>query len=410
MGLFEKIFKRPIGNREPQGFFQTLTAYTPIFTSWGGQIYESELVRSAIHARATHISKLSVQLQGSAKPKLQTKLKTGPNEWQTWGQFLYRLSTILDVQNTAFIVPVQDYYGEPSGMYPVLPSYCEIVEAGGEPWIRYQFQNGDHAAIEMKYCGIMTKFQYSDDFFGENNLALTPTMELINIQNQGIAEGVKSSATFRFMAKVGNFSKAEDLAKERKRFTRENLQGEGGVLLFPNTYTDIQQVKSTPFVIDADQMNAIKENVYNYFGVNAEVLQNKAYGDSWSAFYEGAIEPFAIQFSDVATKMFFTERERASGSFFMATANRLQYMSNTEKLNVSAQMADRGIMNRDEIREIWNLPPLPNGEGEAYTIRGEYYFVGKKKKGENEGNADQDGATVQDSSDANDDTTGQQTV
>ncbi|MBS7174700.1 MAG: phage portal protein [Clostridiales bacterium] len=410
MGLFEKIFKRPIGNREPQGFFQTLTAYTPIFTSWGGQIYESELVRSAIHARATHISKLSVQLQGSAKPKLQTKLKTGPNEWQTWGQFLYRLSTILDVQNTAFIVPVQDYYGEPSGMYPVLPSYCEIVEAGGEPWIRYQFQNGDHAAIEMKYCGIMTKFQYSDDFFGENNLALTPTMELINIQNQGIAEGVKSSATFRFMAKVGNFSKAEDLAKERKRFTRENLQGEGGVLLFPNTYTDIQQVKSTPFVIDADQMNAIKENVYNYFGVNAEVLQNKAYGDSWSAFYEGAIEPFAIQFSDVATKMFFTERERASGSFFMATANRLQYMSNTEKLNVSAQMADRGIMNRDEIREIWNLPPLPNGEGEAYTIRGEYYFVGKEKKGENEGNADQDGATVQDSSDANDDTTGQQTV
>ena len=88
--------------------FQTLTAYTPVFTSWSGQIYESELVRSAIHARATHISKLSVQVQGSAKPKLQTKLKTGPNEWQTWGQFLYRLSTILDVQNTAFLVPVQD--------------------------------------------------------------------------------------------------------------------------------------------------------------------------------------------------------------------------------------------------------------------------------------------------------------
>lgn len=30
-------------------------------------------------------------------------------------------------------------------------------------------------------------------------------------------------------------------------------------------------------------------------------------------------------------------------------------------------------MNRDEIREIWNLPPLPNGEGQAYIIRGEYH-------------------------------------
>lgn len=376
MGLFDKIFKRPNPTPETNGFFQTLTAYTPIFTSWGGRIYESELVRAAIHARATHISKLRVDIQGSAKPKLQTKLRTGPNEWQTWGQFLYRLSTILDMQNTAFIVPVQDFFGEPSGMYPVLPSLCEIIDVGGEPWLRYQFKNGSHAAVELYSCGIMTKFQYSDDFFGEDNSALAPTMELINIQNQGISEGVRSAATFRFMAKLNNFTKPEDLANERKRFSRENLQGEGGVLLFPNTYSDIQQIKSSPFVVDAEQMSAIKENVYNYFGVNSDILQNKAYGDAWSAFYEGAIEPFAIQFSDVSTKMFFTERERASGSFLMTTANRLQYMSNTEKLNVSAQMADRGIMNRDEIRDIWNMSPLPDGQGQAYTIRGEYYLLG----------------------------------
>ncbi|WP_353423992.1 phage portal protein [Christensenella massiliensis] len=377
MGLFEKIFKRPKPKSEPEGFFKTLTAYTPVFTTWGGQIYESELVRAAINARATHISKLSVQVSGSAKPKLQTKLKAGPNEWQTWGQFLYRLSTILDVNNTAFIVPVLDYYQEVSGIYPILPNMCEIVQYNGEPWLRYQFRSGEFASIEMRSCGIMTKFQYSDDFFGESNAALAPTMELINIQNQGITEGVKSSATFRFMAKINNFTKAEDLAKERQRFTRENMQsGDGGILLFPNTYSEIQQIKSSPFVIDAEQMNMIQKNVFNYYGVNEDILQNKAYGDAWSAFYEGAIEPFAIQFSDVSTKMLFTERERAAGSFLMATANRLQYMSNTEKLNVSAQMADRGIMNRDEIREIWNLPPLPDGQGQAYTIRGEYYLLG----------------------------------
>ena len=375
MGLFDKIFKKPAANQPPEGFFKTLTAYTPVFTTWGGELYESELVRSAIHARATHISKLSVSVQGSAQPKLQTKLKAGPNEWQTWGQFLYRLSTILDMHNTAFIVPVMDDYGGITGLYPVLTTRCEIVQIQGGPWLRYQFNSGQFASVELGACGIMTKFQYKDDFFGENNRALTPTMDLIDIQNQGIAEGVRSAATFRFMAKLNNFTKPEDLAKERKRFTRENLHGDGGVLLFPNTYSDIQQIKSSPFVADAGQMELVRKNVFDYFGVNEDILQNKAYGDAWSAFYEGAIEPFAIQFSDVVTKMLFTERERASGSFLMATANRLQYMSNAEKLNVSAQMADRGIMNRDEIREIWNLPPLPNGQGQAYTIRGEYYLL-----------------------------------
>lgn len=377
MGLFDKIFKRPGPAGAPQGYFKTLTAYTPVFTSWGGQIYESELVRAAINARATHISKLRVQVQGSAKPKLQTRLRTGPNEWQTWGQFLYRLSTILDVNNTAFIVPVMDDYMEITGVFPVLPTQCQIVQYNEEPWLRYQFRAGQFASIEMRYCGIMTRFQYEDDFFGTDNSALRPTMELINIQNQGIGEAVKSAATFRFMAKLNNFSSPKDLAKERDRFTRDNLQnGEGGILLFPNTYSEIQQIKSAPFVVDAEQMKLIQTNVYNYFGVNEDVLQNKAYGDKWSAFYEGAIEQFAVQFSDVATKMLFSERERAAKSMVMATANRLQYMSNAEKLNVSAQMADRGIMNRDEIREIWNLPPLPDGQGQAYTIRGEYYLLG----------------------------------
>lgn len=376
MGLFEKIFKKQKQEKQNGGIFETLTAYMPMFNDWGGAIYESELVRSAINARATHVSKLAVEVFGNAKPTLQKSLKTAPNDWQTWGQFLYRLSTILDVQNTAFIVPVMDSYGTTTGVYPILPSFCEIIEYDGEPWLRYMFNSGNFAAIELKYCGIMTKFQYSDDFFGENNAALTPTMELINIQNQGITEGVKSSATFRFMARINNFTSAEDLAKERKRFTKENLQnGDGGVLLFPNTFSDIKQIESKPFVVDEAQMESIRKNVFDYFGINEEVIQNKAYGDAWAAFYEGAIEPFAIQFSDVVTKMLFTAEEKADGNFIMATANRLQYMSNSEKLNVSAQMADRGIMNRDEIREIWNLPPLPDGQGKAYTIRGEYYLL-----------------------------------
>ena len=71
--------------------------------------------------------------------------------------------------------------------------------------------------------------------------------------------------------------------------------------------------------------------------------------------------------------MIFSDKEQAFGAEIMFTSNRLQYMSNSDKLKVSSQMADRGIMNRDEVRDIWNLPPLPNGEGQAYTIRGEYH-------------------------------------
>ena len=380
MGLFDKLFgnrPKPVGKYE--GEFKMLNGYTPKFTSFGGGVYESELIRAAINARATHISKLKVDMSGTARPALQRKMKLAPNQFQTWGQFLYRLSTLLDVHNTAFICPIYNEYGEPSGIYAPLPNKCEIVQFNGVPYLRYEFSFGDKAAIELAYCGIMTKFQYRDDFLGENNHALFPTMDLIHIQNQGIEEGVKSAATYRFMAQLSNFSKAEDLAKERKRFTQENFardaQG-GGILLFPNTYQNIKQVDVKPWVVDAEQMKAIRESVFEYFGVNEDVLQNKAYGDKWSAFYEGAIEPFAIQFSEVMTKMLFTLREQTAGNAVMATANRLQYLSNTEKLEVSAQMLDRGIMSINDVREIWNLPPVENGD--TRIIRGEYYSTDEK--------------------------------
>lgn len=382
MGLFDAIFKnRPKPKGDYEGFFRVLTGYTPTFTSYGGGIYESALVRAAIHTRATHMSKLAVEMHGSARPALQRKMAHGPNEYNTWGQFLYRLSTILDVHNTAFIVPVYDKYGEPSGVYPVLPERCTFVQYNDVPYLRYEFSWGQHAAVELAYCGLMTKFQYRDDFLGESNHALLPTMELMHIQDQGIEEGVKSAATYRFMARVGNFSKPEDLVKERKRFTAENLEKDGGgILLFPNTYTDIKQIEAKPFTADADQMKLIKDNVYDYFGVNEDVLTNKAYGDAWSAFYEGAIEPFAIQFSDVMTKMLFTLREQSQGNFVMATTNRLQYMSNADKLNVSSQMLDRGIMSINDVRQIWNLPPVEDGD--TRIIRGEYYTVADKLSGD----------------------------
>jgi hypothetical protein len=282
---------------------------------------------------------------------------------------------------------VYDDFGEVSGIYAPLPTRCKVVQYGDTAYLRYEFAHGDTAAIELDYCGIMTKFQFRSDLFGENNESLLPTMELIHIQNQGIKEGVKSAATYRFYAQVNNFSKSEDLAKERKRFTEENFSQEaegGGLLLFPNTYTNINQVKSDPWVIDEKQMEYIRDGVYDYFMVNEDILRNRAYGDKWTAFYEGAVEPFAIQFSEVMTRMLFTFNEQGRDNYVLATANRLQYMSNQEKLNVSSQLADRGILNRDEVREIWNLSPLPNGEGQEYIIRGEYWNATEKiVEGEN---------------------------
>lgn len=373
MGLFSDIF-RP--NKEQTKavnaeLFKTLTAYKPVFHTWQGSIYESELIRAAINARARHISKLKFTCTGSAKIGLQAKLRQNPSQYQTWSQFLARTSTILDIHNSAFIVPVKDKDLNTTGYFPVLPTKCEVVEYDGEPWLRYRFNNGDIGAVRMKECVVLTQHQYKKDFFGESNYALEPTIKMIDLNRQGIEEAVKNGATFRFWAKMNNFQMDADLKKEATRFGELAFKGESnGMLLFPNTYTDIHQFENKPFTVDADQMKQIQTNVYNYFGVNENVLQNKAYGDAWSAFYEGCVEVFSVALSEGLTNAMFSERERATGNEVVFTANKLQYMSNADKLAVATQLTDRGIFSINEAREVFNLEPVDGGD--VRTIRGEY--------------------------------------
>lgn len=387
MSVFDKILgktpeKQKVINAGQT--FQLVTAYKPVFQDWRGEIYESELVRAAIDARARNISKLKVEFQGSAKPNFTAKMARKPNPWNTWSQFLYRVSTILDCTNNCILVPIYDDDLNQIGIYPLIPSKCDVVTYKGDLWVKYKFRDErSEGACKYSECAILTKFQFRNDFFGSDQAPLADTMQLMAIQTQGLEEAVKNSAIYRFMAKMTNFTKAEDLEAERQNFSERNFgksaQG-GGLLLFPNTYTDIRQVESKPYAVDDKQMDLIKKNVFSYFGVNEDVLMNKAVGDSWAAFYEGAIEPFAIQFSEALTCAIYSEREVAQGSLVMATANRLQYASTQEKKEISEMAADRGLMMIDEIRDIWNLPPLPDGKGQRYIARGEYYFIQEEEK------------------------------
>lgn len=378
MGLKELLFPKKEEAKKQQmlaeSAFKMINGYVPVFRTWNGEIYESQFVKAAIDAKARHASKLSVTIEGGTKSELLTQLKKKPNAWQTWSQFLYRVSTILDVQNTAFIIPIRDKYGATIGIYPLRPERFELLQTkDGDLWVRFWLSQNEVTAEKLSDIGILTRYQYKSDFFGDSNSALRETMELISIQRQGIEEYTKNSSTYRFMAKLTNFSKAEDLALERQRFDAENFGAKngGGILLFPNTYNEIKQITSQSFSVDTEQLKLIERNVYDYFGVNEEIIQNKAHGDEFSAFYEGAIEPFAIQLSEALTFMLFTERETAFGSGIYFTSNRIQYMNNSDKLAVSKDLVDRGVISINEAREIWQLPPIDGGD--KHILRGEYY-------------------------------------
>lgn len=370
MGLFENLFGKKNNSLVMGGSdWKTLSTYTPVFRSYNERIYESELVVAAIDARARHISKLDVEFVGSAKLALRTQMRIKPNSFQTWSQFLYRLSVILDMQGTAFIVPVYDKYGNENGFFPILPSSSKLVEYNDKVYIRYTFNNNKTAAIELDKVGIMTRHQYKDDLLGTNNDALKTVLGVMDLNNQGIKEAIKASASYKFMAQVNNFTKSEDLRKERQRFTDENLKGDdNGLLLFPNTYNNIKQVEPKNYILDEKQMSYIRTSVFDYFGISEDIIQNKASFDVFESFYEGVVEPFAVQFAQVLTNMVYSALEQSYGNKVSFYVNKLARLNVGEKF----QAYDRGLLTINEAREeILGLPAVEGGD--VFAPRGEYH-------------------------------------
>lgn len=380
MGLFEMLFGRkpePVALKQAK-VFQMLDGYVPAFHTWSGSVFESDLIRAALDAHGRHAAKLAPTLSGSAKENLRSRLKIQPNSVQTWPQFLYREAVILYAKNTAFLVPTRGEYGETNGVTGIIPKKWELVEYKGQPFIRFILDKGKRLAVELSQVGILTRYQYESELFGESNEAMKPVLDLIELQRQGIQEGIKNGASYRFSAQSDNWAKDEDLAKEMERFNKftfQNKKASGGMILFPNTYTNVQQLKQEAYKVDAEQLKTIKESVFDYFAINEDVIQGKVFGDAWLGFYESSVEWFAIQISEVMTKMLFSERERQFGNRLDFTSNRLQYMSNADKMNAISQMADRGLMTRNELRQILNLAPLPEPLGSQIPARGEYYDV-----------------------------------
>ena len=367
-----KILDKILGKTpEPIGTAVETVGTRPFTTGWSGSMYQQVLVRSVIERFAVACSKLKPEIQGSARPRVRRAVETSPNEFQTWPQFLYRCATLYMNNTTVCVVPEYKPGTQVQiGYYPIPLAQAEVVDHGGEYWLRWTSLDGDVRAIELAKVAVVTRFQYVSDWFGDGNI-LANTLSMLKAQEDAQRQSLNDSAQIRFIGQLNGQVREEDMAKKRDRFAEANLGGgnETPLMVYDNTFASIEQLKAQNWTIPSEEMERIENNVFDYFGINRRILQNNYDENAWDAFYEGCIEPFALALGEAMTQATFTMRERPANRI-MFSSNRLEYAAASSKRNINKDMTDRGIMTINEGREILQLPPIDGGD--IFILRGEY--------------------------------------
>lgn len=352
--------------------FETVSEQSPMVVSWNRHIYEQQLVRSVIERIALACSKLEPKIYGTSKPRIKRAVETSPNQFQTWPQFLHRAATLYYNDNNLYIVPTfKDGTDIVIGFYPVRSVATQIVQYDGEPWIRLTTPSGQVLAIELNQVAILTRFQYRSDFFGTPN-NLDETLSLLKAQADAQKDAIRNSGRVQFIAQANGQVREDDLIKKRDRFAAANLSdvNRSGLMAYDNTFINVTQVDPKNWTIPTAEMERIENNVFDYFGINRRILQNDYDEGTWDAFYEGVIEPWAIQLGESLSQCLFTMRERPNNRIEFSS-DRLAYASASTKRNMNKDMLDRGVMTINQALKNLQLPEL-GPEGDIRIIRGEY--------------------------------------
>lgn len=372
-GLFQKVFGK---FREIKGTYQTyklLNSWQTSFTPFSGNAYDNSTVRSSVNSFARrvavvkprHIIRGDGKVNDVAKSKYNRILQFAPNPYMTAYEFYYRLATQYKLYNNAFVYPVWGENGRLEAMYNIRASTVELLEYEGEMWLRMTFANGHRYTCPYTDVIHIGSHFNDNDIFGENNGPILPVLETANTFNQSMSMFAKLVSVVRGILKVQASIKDEDLNARREDFIRDNLRMESngaGVIVTDNKteYIPITQ-KETP--IPTGQLQYIKTEIHDYFGTNAEIVQNKETSEQASAFYNGEIKPFFVQCSQAFTNGLFSGKEPAYGNEIIFEGNSLQNEKLSDKTTAVKFLAEIGALTLDNILNIYNLPPIGGEEG-----------------------------------------------
>lgn len=371
--LFGMIFGRPQIESIPQTstYLQMLNNYNPTFNTTSTDLYENKVARLCIDRIATHCAKMIPKhIKGSINNEVNLSinqlLQHRPNPLMNTYDFIYKIISNLYTESNAFVY-IQKEQERTTGQYyikafyPILAtSYQLFQDKRGEIYLQFVFVNGQTYYIPYLDLIHLRLFYNKHDIFGTDSKVLRTDLQTTLTASEGIANAIRTSNNLKGILKFTNtMLKEKDIKASKDAFVRDylNLENTSGIASL-DAKAEFQEVNMKPITLDKAQLEQVNYNVYDYFGISEKIVRNDFTDDQWNAFYEGVIEPRAMQLGYEFTNKIFSDPAIREGNKIVFTTNRLQYQSLDKKKKILEIALPYGLLTKDLALEILDLPTI----------------------------------------------------
>lgn len=369
--LFNMIFgNKNQTNTVTKTELQLLSGYNAKFTTINSNIYDSKVARQCIDRIATHCAKLIPKhiqdsIGNNIKGEINFMLQNEPNPIMNTFDFIYKTISMLYTDSNAFVYIAKDRDGFITGFYPILAmNYDLLQDQANKIYLQFKFVNGKQYTLPYLELIHLRLFYNQNDIFGTNNKILLTDIESTHTASEGIKNAIKTSNNLKGIIKYDAVLKEKDIKASKDAFVKDflNLENESGIAAIDGK-GDFKEINLKPITLDKDQLERVNYNIFDYFGISDKIVNNSYNAEEWNAFFEGVIEPRAIQMSGAFTNKIFSYPARREGHKIVFTTNRLQYASLSNKINLIKVAGAFGLLTKDDGREILDMAPLGGEEG-----------------------------------------------
>lgn len=386
MGLFD-IFKRKKKVVVPIDYDTRLFQTTlNLFSDFGDNINASDVVKICIDRIATHSAKLKpryVKTQDDKtvlekKGNLAYLLKFQPNPMMTPYDFIYRVVTLLYLNNNAFIYPVYDPLTyDLLELWPIKPNSVEALkDESGELYLRFYFT--DKKAFTLPYVSIihLRRFYGTNDIFGgsgavSDHAALLKTIKINDSVLQGLDNAIKTSFQIKGLLKINGMLNEKDKQAQKAEFEKalkDSVESGGSSIVPVDLKADYVPLSVDPKLVDSNTLTFLQKKIITYFGVSDAIYDNKYNENEYNAFYEGVIEGIAIAMSEAFSKALLTRSQLEHGEQIIFYSERLQYASWNTKVQAIEKLMGLGILSLNESRALLGFEPIEGGNRRLQSL------------------------------------------
>ena len=364
--MFNRIFGKQ-NNNKPQSDNQQLTSvqmlntYSSRVCNYNDELYNNATVRNCVDTIARYFAKMQPEhrLKGKrVNDNLDKLLSLRPNPDMSTYTFLYKVVTCYEMDNNAYIYVERDNLGNAIALWPFSYAQAELKENKyGDLYLEFTFTNGKKVTASTQDVIILRKNIYKNDFFSETNTRpLYPIVNTLYAIIQGLINAVKSSAFVRGIYKVTGHLQPDDVKKQRDNFKNQffGIQNNDGIIVMGSD-GDYTPIDSKPILVDDKNTKLIQEQIYRYFGVNEDIINGNYTENEFQAFFEGTLEPIAIQLTQEMNAKLFSTNEINFGNEIVLVSDKLSYMSINSKIEMINSVKDLGVLTKGTIADILNV-------------------------------------------------------